>query len=93
MRFDVAGELERLTGLRKRAAYRAWQDLSQAMASALQRGEKVSIPRVGTLRATAKRPTRYRHPQTGVVLDVAARKSIQYRPSTALLQTLRGRDG
>ena len=55
---------------------------------ALAKGESVSLPGFGTFVLRERAARQGRHPGTGVVLDIPARRSLAFKPAKTLREAL-----
>ncbi|KPW63151.1 hypothetical protein ALO80_200026 [Pseudomonas caricapapayae] len=65
-------------------ASKALEQLGQVVADQLGNGAEIILPGIGKLKV-AERPARtVRHPSTGVVIEIAAKKVVKFVPAKAL---------
>ena len=60
----------------------------EAMAEALERGEKIKISGFGNFGVKEKAARRGRNPQTGDKMEISARRVVKFKPSAVLRKTL-----
>ena len=63
------------------AALKAVQD---AIAAALTRGDKITLPGFGTFKVVETAARTGRNPQTGEPVQVAAKRKVQFKPNAQL---------
>lgn len=64
------------------------EQLSEVVADALENGSELTLPGIGKLKV-ADRPARTgRNPQTGKVIQIAARKVVKFVPAKSLADSL-----
>ncbi|WP_370980603.1 HU family DNA-binding protein [Agaribacterium sp. ZY112] len=62
--------------------------LVEQLSLALAKGQRISLPRLGTFEAYLRAERQGRHPQTGEALTIAASKQVRFRPAQALKDAL-----
>ena len=77
------------TGMTKRAAGDALDTVLNAVVSALQKGEKVTITGFGTFEVRSRKARTGRNPQTGAEITIPARKVAAFRAGKALKDAVR----
>lgn len=78
MKKAVLDELKS-AGLSGVEAAHAFDQVTQAMARLVERGERVRVPNVGTLTRATRAETRRRNPQSGETITIAARDVVVLR--------------
>lgn len=80
-RDHLVGELKLRCGLGRRQAKVLIECIFNAMVAALQRGEAVQIRGLGTLKSRERGSRFSRNPQTGIMVQVPAKRVIAFKPS------------
>jgi DNA-binding protein HU-beta len=87
---DIAAALGEKLGVPKSQAGQAIHGLTEILAEALTRGERVALPNFGAL-SVADRPARNgRIPRTGEAMTIPARKAVKFTSASALDRSLNG---
>jgi nucleoid DNA-binding protein len=86
---DLARALSRKFALPRREAPRLLRFLIDQTAAALARGERLTLHGFGVLYPVHRATKKVRHPKTGEVLTLPARRTAAFRPSPALEKRLK----
>lgn len=78
MKKTVVDELKS-AGMSGVEAEHAFDQVTQAMARLVERGERVRVPAVGTLTRTTRAETKRRNPQNGETIIIASRDVVTLR--------------
>jgi len=78
MKTHVVDEL-RSKGLSAAEAERQFNQVADAMATVIERGNRVRIPNVGTLARKSRAETKRRNPRTGESITIAAHDVVAIR--------------
>ncbi len=70
------------------AARKALDTVLATMASAMQKGEKVTISGFGSFRVIDRAPQRGRNPQTGKPITIPARRVVKFKPAKKLAKRM-----
>ena len=62
----------------------ALEHLSEIVSDALENGDEITLPGIGKLKVSERPARTGRNPQTGQVLQIAAKKIVKYVPAKAL---------
>ena len=87
---EIAGALGTKLGIPKAQAAQAIHGLTEVVAEALKKGERVALPNLGAL-SVGDRPARQgRNPRTGESITIPARKVVKFSASASLGGSLNG---
>lgn len=87
---DLTGTLGEKLGIPKSQAAQAIHGLTEIVAEALRRGDRIALPNLGAL-SVADRPARSgRNPRTGETMTIPARKVVKFSSASALDRSLNG---
>lgn len=64
------------------------EQLSEIVADALENDGEITLPGIGKLKVTERPARNGRNPQTGKVIEIAAKKVVKYVPAKALSDSL-----
>lgn len=78
MKKHIVEELKSV-GMPAVEAEHAFNQVTEAMARVVKRGERVRIPGIGTLVVRRRAETRRRNPRTGETITIAARDVVTLR--------------
>ncbi len=81
---DLVEAMAQSADITKVAAAKAMDTLIQSIATALSKGEDVSIMGFGTFTTTERSERTGRNPQTGEPITIAASKSPKFKPGSIL---------
>ncbi len=76
------------TGLSQADAGRAVETALRTISNSLSSGDEARLAGFGTFVVSSRGPRTGRNPQTGAVIQVAASKSVRFRPAKALKDAL-----
>ena len=86
---DLALEVARMMGCKKRLAAKLVDSLFRAMGQSLVEGRKIEIRGFGVFEVKATKPKpAARNPRTGQIIYVPARRKTHFRPGKGLKQEL-----
>jgi nucleoid DNA-binding protein len=68
-----------------------WALILDKIRGTLRKGKPVALTNIGTLEPFMKKPTRYRHPETGEMQDTPRRKHVRFVLSPSLKSALRSK--
>lgn len=80
------------TGLSVRSAEVALEAVVTTITRTLARGDKVTIPGLGTFETRTRAARTGRNPQTGQAIEIAAGTAPAFKAATALKQAVSGRE-
>ncbi len=87
---EIAGALGEKLGIPKSQAAQAIHGLTEIVAEALKKGDRVALPNLGAL-SVGDRPERSgRNPRTGEAITIAARKVVKFSAASSLSSGLNG---
>jgi DNA-binding protein HU-beta len=81
---DLKTTVAENAGLTKADAARAVSSLTDAVAEALAKGEKITMVGFGTLEVVARGARTGRNPRTGEAIKIAASKAVKFKAGKAL---------
>ena len=87
---DLKTAVAETTGLTKTDAGKAIAAMCDSIQTSLQKGDKVSVPTLGTFDVTHRAARQGRNPQTGQTIKIAASKTPKFKPSKSLKDALNG---
>ncbi len=90
---NVIDEVARTTDHTKKEAEQIVDAVLEAIASALERGEKVDLRGFGSFQVSGKKERQGRNPQTGETITIAARNAAVFKASKELAQRVNERMG
>jgi nucleoid DNA-binding protein len=86
---DLARALSKKFALPRRETPRLLRFLLDQAAAALARGERLTLHGFGVLHPVRRAGRKVRHPKTGRILTLPARRTAAFRPSPALEKKLK----
>jgi len=89
-KIDVIQNVTDKLGLSKRDSTRIVESVFELMKEQLSKGEAVKISGFGNFVVKSKNARRGRNPQTGVEMEICARKVLTFKCSNVLKKTLNG---
>lgn len=81
---DMVIQVAEQTGLNRDKADAAVSTMIEHITNALSRQEPVSLIGFGTFSVNQRAARQGRHPQTGAPIEIAASRSVSFKPSKAL---------
>jgi len=81
---DLVGKLAQDAAITKHQAGKICDSLIGGIASALKKGQKVTLVGFGTFSVAKRKARKGRNPQTGAVIKIAARKVPKFAPGKEL---------
>ena len=87
---DLKAAVAETTGLTKADAGKAIAAMCDSIQTSLCKGDKVSVPALGTFDVTHRAARQGRNPQTGQTIKIAASKAPKFKPSKSLKDALNG---
>ena len=81
---EFVDKIADLTGMPKTRVALVYDTLFDLMGESLAGGDKVAVPNFGTFQVTERPARKGRNPATGKEIDIAASKSIRFKPSKGL---------
>lgn len=81
---DLITKVAELTELSKKDATKAVDAVFEAIAGALQQGDKVQLVGFGNFEVRERQARKGRNPQTGEEIDIAASKIPAFKPGKSL---------
>jgi integration host factor subunit alpha len=89
-KIDIVQNVTDKLGLSKRDSTRIVESVFEIMKEQLAKGDTVKISGFGNFVVRSKNARRGRNPQTGVEMEICARKVLTFRSSNVLKKTLNG---
>jgi DNA-binding protein HU-beta len=83
---DLINRVSQQTGVSKAETKKIVQVLFASMIDALSGGDKISLVGFGSFRLVERAARKGRHPQTGEVIVIKAKKIVKFRPGKNLLR-------
>ena len=87
---ELAAVVAAQTGISKSAAAEAINVILDKITDALVREERVTLPGLGTLVPGTRAARQGINPQTGASIQIAASRSVSFRPASALKDAVNG---
>ena len=81
---DLVKLVSEKTGITKEAAGQAQKTVIEAIASALEKGDSVSLIEFGSFKVIDRAAREGRNPSTGEKMQIPASKAVKFTPSKAL---------
>jgi DNA-binding protein HU-beta len=66
----------------------ALEQLSEIVGDALENGGEITLPGIGKLKVSDRPARTGRNPQTGMAIEIAAKKVVKYVPAKALTDAI-----
>ena len=85
---DIVERVAELTGYPKTRVALVYETIFELMAEALASGEQVSVPGFGGFFVSERKARQGRNPLTGEPIQIAASKTVRFRPAKALKEQL-----
>ena len=90
-KIDIIQNVTDKLGLSKRDSSRIVESVFELMKEQLSKGETVMISGFGNFAVRNKNARRGRNPQTGVEMEISARKVLTFKSSNLLKKALNGK--
>ena len=90
-KLDIVQNVSDKLGLSKRDASRIVESVFEIMKKQISKGDPVKISGFGNFAVKSKNARRGRNPQTGVEMEICARKVLAFKCSNVLKKTLNGK--
>ena len=87
---NLIDEVARTTDHTKKEAEQIVDAVLEAVAGALERGEKIDLRGFGSFQVSGKKERQGRNPKTGEAITIAARNAAVFKPSKELAQRVNG---
>ena len=87
---DLKAAVAETTGLTQADAGKAIAAMCDQIQTSLCKGDKVSVPALGSFDVTHRAARQGRNPQTGQTIKIAASKTPKFKPSKSLKDALNG---
>lgn len=81
---ELINKLSEKASLSKKEATAALAALTASITEALQAGEKIAIPNLGTFEVRERAARTGKNPRTGEAVEIAAKKLPAFKPAKAL---------
>ena len=85
-RQDLVNLVSEKTGISKEAAGKAQKAVIEAISSALEKGDSVSLIGFGSFKVIERAAREGRNPSTGEKMQIPASKGVKFTPSKVLKQ-------
>lgn len=85
---ELVDKIAELTGLPKTRVADMYDKVFEIMGESLKNGDKVSVPNFGTFQVSERPAREGRNPATGKKIKIAASKSVKFKVSKTLKDTL-----
>ncbi len=85
---DLVDKIAERTGIPKTRIAMVYEYLFEFMGEALAQGDKISVPNFGTFQVTERPARQGRNPATGEAITISASKSVRFKPSKTLKESL-----
>mgnify|MGYP001316320587 FL=1 len=85
---ELVNKVAEITELSKKDAAKAVDAVFDAIAEALQNGEKVQLVGFGNFEVRERSARKGRNPQTGEVIEIAASKTPAFKPGKSLKELI-----
>jgi integration host factor subunit alpha len=89
---DLVDKINMTTDLTQKESAGIVECVFDLIKSTLEDGERLKIAGFGNFEVKEKTTRRGRNPQTGDVIEIAARKVLTFKPSQVLKQTINSQD-
>jgi len=89
---DLIRRLETEMGYSEDEATRVVEAMMESMTETLSRGDKITLPGIGTMVAVERAHRRTVDPETGEELDVPAERAIKFSPGKRLKEAIMSLD-
>ena len=89
-KLDIVQNVSDKLGLSKRDASRIVESVFEIMKKQISKGDPVKISGFGNFVVKSKKARKGRNPQTGVEMEISARKVLTFKSSQILKKTLNG---
>lgn len=86
---DLVNAIAEMAKISKKDAANALKAAIAAVTEALKKGEKVSLVGFGTLAVAEKAPRSGFNPRTKETIEIPARKTIKFKPSSDLAEKIK----
>ncbi len=83
---DLINRVSQQTGVSKAETKKIVQVIFASIIAALSEGDKISLVGFGSFRLIERAARKGRHPQTGEVIFIKAKKIVKFRPGKNLLR-------
>jgi len=81
---DLVNLVSEKTGISKKAAGKAQKAVTEAISSALEKGDSVSLIGFGSFKVIERAAREGRNPSTGEKMKIPASKGVKFTPSKVL---------
>lgn len=85
---ELVDKIAELTGLPKTRVANVYDNVFEIMGESLKSGDKVSVPNFGTFQVSERPAREGRNPATGKKIKIAASKSVKFKVSKTLKDSL-----
>jgi len=88
LKSELVNRIAEKTQITKKVASEALEETFEALSSALERGEKITLPGFGTFSVTERSERKGKNPQTGAEMTIPASKAAKFKQASALKERL-----
>jgi DNA-binding protein HU-beta len=81
---QLIGDIAEAIDTPKATVRAALEQLSEIITEALENGDEITLPNVGKFKVTERPARTGRNPQTGLAIEIAAKKVVKFVPAKAL---------
>lgn len=81
---QLIGDIAEAIDTPKTTVRAALEQLSEIICEALENGDEITLPNVGKFKVTERPARTGRNPQTGLAIEIAAKKVVKFVPAKAL---------
>jgi integration host factor subunit alpha len=92
-KIDIVQNISDKLGTSKRDSTRIVESVFEIMKEQISKGNTVKISGFGNFLVKSKKARRGRNPQTGVEMEISARKVLTFKSSNVLRKALNKKDG
>ena len=85
---DIVDRVAQLTGYPRTQVNVTYEYIFELMTEALAGGDKVSVPGFGTFQVSERPARQGRNPTTGEPITIAASRTVRFKPSKTLKESL-----
>ncbi len=85
---EMVDRIAELTGYPKTHVAQVYEKVFELMTESLATGEKVTVPGFGTFQVSERPARQGRNPATGETIQIAASRTVRFKPSRNLKEAL-----
>lgn len=76
---DIVAEMADAAGITKKEATAAYEALVDHVTKAMKKGERCSVPGLGSFSVTSRKARKGRNPATGEAMKIPASKNVRFK--------------